>query len=148
MTKLSDFILLLLNQFAGGPGPRENNLMRFGLPAGVQLFIEIFSFTFFIFMVGRIGKNELVATNVAFSMDTLGFLPVVGLSIGVSTLVGQAIGKNQPKDGGRVVASALQISMTYMGSVALLFILAPHWLIELFHTADISPVEFEQLSRH
>jgi GAF domain-containing protein len=33
VTKLLDFILLLLSQFAGGPGPRENNLMRFGLPA-------------------------------------------------------------------------------------------------------------------
>lgn len=27
-----DFILLLLSQFAGGPGPAENNLVRFGLP--------------------------------------------------------------------------------------------------------------------
>ena len=33
MAKFLDFILLLLSQFAGGPGPRENNLMRFGLPA-------------------------------------------------------------------------------------------------------------------
>lgn len=28
-----DFFLLLLTQFAGGPGPKENNLVRFGLPA-------------------------------------------------------------------------------------------------------------------
>jgi signal transduction histidine kinase len=28
-----DYVLLLLAQFAGGPGPRENNLIRFGLPA-------------------------------------------------------------------------------------------------------------------
>jgi PAS domain S-box-containing protein len=28
-----DFFLLLLSQFAGGPGPAENNLVRFGLPA-------------------------------------------------------------------------------------------------------------------
>ena len=28
-----DFLLTLLAQFAGGPGPIENNLMRFGLPA-------------------------------------------------------------------------------------------------------------------
>ena len=37
-----DFILLLLNQFAGGPGPVENNLVRFGLPAilwGVLFYI-------------------------------------------------------------------------------------------------------------
>ena len=28
-----DYVLLLLTQFAGGPGPKENNLVRFGLPA-------------------------------------------------------------------------------------------------------------------
>ena len=33
MEKLLDFIILFLSQFAGGPGPVENNLVRFGLPA-------------------------------------------------------------------------------------------------------------------
>lgn len=32
MDDLLDFILLFLSQFAGGPGPAENNLVRFGLP--------------------------------------------------------------------------------------------------------------------
>jgi hypothetical protein len=31
--KFLDFLLRLLSQFAGGPGPMENNLVRFGLPA-------------------------------------------------------------------------------------------------------------------
>ena len=33
MQQFVDYVLLLLAQFAGGPGPRENNLIRFGLPA-------------------------------------------------------------------------------------------------------------------
>ena len=33
MEQFTDYVLLLLSQFAGGPGPRENNLIRFGLPA-------------------------------------------------------------------------------------------------------------------
>lgn len=42
MDNVLDFILLLLNQFAGGPGPVENNLVRFGLPSiiwGILLYI-------------------------------------------------------------------------------------------------------------
>ncbi|HQI87594.1 MAG TPA: PAS domain S-box protein, partial [Anaerolineae bacterium] len=31
--KFWDFLWLLMGQFAGGPGPKENNLMRFGIPA-------------------------------------------------------------------------------------------------------------------
>ncbi len=33
METFGDFLLLVLQQFAGGPGPVENNLMRFGLAA-------------------------------------------------------------------------------------------------------------------
>jgi len=33
VNKFLDFLLVLLAQFAGGPGPVENNLMRFGLAA-------------------------------------------------------------------------------------------------------------------
>ncbi len=35
--KFWDFLWLLLGQFAGGPGPKENNLMRFGIPAVIWL---------------------------------------------------------------------------------------------------------------
>jgi len=31
--KFWDFLWLLMGQYAGGPGPKENNLMRFGIPA-------------------------------------------------------------------------------------------------------------------
>ncbi|MGD8791036.1 MAG: GAF domain-containing protein [Anaerolineae bacterium] len=33
MEEFLDYILVLLAQIAGGPGPKENNLVRFGLPA-------------------------------------------------------------------------------------------------------------------
>ena len=33
MSRFLDFFLQMLSQFAGGPGPMENNLVRFGLPA-------------------------------------------------------------------------------------------------------------------
>jgi hypothetical protein len=39
--KITDFLLLFLAQFSGGPGPPENNLVRFGLAAifwGVLLY--------------------------------------------------------------------------------------------------------------
>ncbi|MBN1657396.1 MAG: GAF domain-containing protein [Anaerolineae bacterium] len=33
MNEFRDYIILLLGEFAGGPGPKENNLIRFGLAA-------------------------------------------------------------------------------------------------------------------
>ena len=70
-------------------------LMRYGIPSAIQFSLDIFAFTFFIFMVGRIGKLELAATNVVFSINSLAFMPLMGFSLGTSTLVGQALGRNQ-----------------------------------------------------
>jgi len=37
------------------------------LPSGVQFFLEIFSVTFFIQMLGRLGDLELAASNIVLS---------------------------------------------------------------------------------
>jgi len=45
VSKVLEFLLLLLAQFAGGPGPRENNLMRFGVPAVLWTVLLIFAWS-------------------------------------------------------------------------------------------------------
>lgn len=107
-------------------------LMKYGLPGGVQFFVDMFAVTFFIFMIGRLGKAELAATNIVFSISTLAFLPMIGFSIGVSTLVGQSIGRGRPEEGGTAAASAAHITLTYMVLAGLAFVLAPQWLMNLF----------------
>jgi signal transduction histidine kinase len=41
----TDYVLLLLGQFTGGPGPKENNLVRFGLAAVFWLLLLIVAWT-------------------------------------------------------------------------------------------------------
>ena len=72
-------------------------LIRFGLPSGVQFFIDMVGFTGFILLVGRLGRNELAATNLAFNVNTIAFMPMIGIGITVSVLVGQALGRNDPR---------------------------------------------------
>jgi MATE family multidrug resistance protein len=40
-------------------GDLFSRLMRYGIPSAIQFSLDVFAFTFFIFMVGRIGKLEL-----------------------------------------------------------------------------------------
>ncbi len=75
-----------------------HDLLRFGGPSGLQMFLDVAGFTAFVMIVGRIGTNtELAATNIAFNLNNLAFTPVVGLGIAVSTLVGQRIGEGRPE---------------------------------------------------
>ena len=117
-------------------------LMRFGLPSGVQFFLEIFAFTFFIQMLGRIGPLEMAVSNMVLSIETLSFLPMVGLHIANTTLVGQAVGRGNPDDGAYATTSALHITLVYMSFIALIFLCFPEPLLTLFKPEDTSAREF------
>lgn len=114
-------------------------LMSFGLPGGVQFFVDIFAFTFFIFMVGRLGSTELAATNIVFAINTMAFLPMIGLSITVSTLVGQALGANRPAKAVFAVGSTLRLTVVYMSLMVLVFVFAPEPLLSLFIDPQAQP---------
>jgi len=108
--------------------------MRFGLPGGLQFFIDMFAISFFVFMVGRLGEVQLAATNIAISIYTLAFLPTIGMHIAVSIMVGQAMGDKNPDQAAYATKSVLHIAMAYMGFMAIIFVGFPEPLLELFRT--------------
>lgn len=125
--------------------PVFKRLMKYGLPGGVQFFLEITAATFFVFMTGQLGKLELTATNIAFSIESLAFLPMVGLHLAVTTLVGQSIGRAQVAEGERSVTSTLHLVFAYQICLALLFVLAPEPLLALFRPKGLSPSEYSPI---
>lgn len=111
-------------------------LMRYGMPSGVQFFLEVFGFTFFIQMLGRLGDLELAASNIVLSIEALAFMPMVGFHIGNATMVGQAIGRHDPEGGVEATTSALHITLAYMMPLAAVFIFMPEPFLSLFNTGD------------
>ena len=114
-------------------------LMRYGMPSGIQFFLEVFGITFFIQMLGRLGDLELAASNIVLSIETLSFLPMVGFHIGNATLVGQAIGGGRPEEGVDATTSTLHITMAYMVVVAAVFVFTPEPLLHLFKAEQHNP---------
>lgn len=107
-------------------------LMRFGIPGSLQFTLDILAFTLFILIVGRIGKLELAATNIVISINSLAFMPSMGVSQGITVLVGQALGRKAPKQAGRYVWSAIQLLIAYIICIDLLFIFAPDLVLAPF----------------
>jgi len=120
-------------------------LMRYGLPSGTQFFLEIFAFTFFAQMLGRLGELEMATSNIVLSIETLSFLPMVGLHIGNATLVGQAIGSHRPRDGMYATTSALHITLLYMVLVAATFVFFADPLLRLFKPRDYSDAQYMEI---
>jgi MATE family multidrug resistance protein len=120
-------------------------MMRYGLPNGLQFFIDLLSFTAFLFIVGRIGKQELAATNIVISISILGFLPLNGFGIGLSILVGQALGRDCVQDAVRATSSTAHITFLYIFGVVLIYLLAPEWLMNLFQPRGSAQGDFRAI---
>lgn len=108
-------------------------LSRVGLPIGLQWLLDMASFIVFSALIGRIGTIELAASTVGLRLMHLSFMPVFGVSIAATTLVGQYIGSKEIASATRSGHTAVKMSMFYAGAIALLFLAVPHELVMLIN---------------
>jgi MATE family multidrug resistance protein len=107
-------------------------IIRKGAPAALQFTMDVLAFTFFVFLVGRLGKVELAVSNVALSIQSLAFMPAFGFSMGLSTLVGQSLGRNDVAGALRFTHQTLKVLLAYTLLLGLLFMAVPHWILGAF----------------
>jgi MATE family multidrug resistance protein len=93
-------------------------------------------------MVGRIGKLELAVTNIVLSINSLAFMPMMGFSLGTSTLVGQALGRNRVDQALAATKATIHIVLFYIFLLLLLFLLVPQPLLELFRPNQMTPAGY------
>jgi len=125
-------------------------LIRYGIPSGLQWTVDVTAFTVFVLLIGRIGAAELAASNVAFAINHLVFMPMIGLSMGTSVLVGRYLGANQPDLAARSTSSAYWLTLAYMTAFSAVLVAWPDVFIGIFRPSD-SRTDFERvaaLGRH
>jgi MATE family multidrug resistance protein len=122
-------------------------LLRFGFPSGVQFFLEMTGFTGFVLVVGRLGTASLAATNIAFNINTLAFMPMIGFGIAISVLVGQYLGADKPGLAQSAVYSGFHMTLAYMICIGAAYVLVPDIFVAPFaHQAD--PQSFSEIYRY
>jgi multidrug resistance protein, MATE family len=123
-------------------------ILRKGVPASLQFTIDVFAFTFFIFAVGRLGKAELAISNIAFSLESIAFMPAMGFSLGLSTLVGQSLGRNDVNAALRFTRQTIFVLMGYIICLDVIFLFAPRPVLEIFLVAERGNPAYGQLLDH
>ncbi len=106
-----------------------NRLVYFGFPNGLRMFIDMSAFTAFLIIIGMLGADELAASNIAFNINALSFLPMMGLMVTVSVLVGQHLGNQRPDLAARATWSTLQLAVVFFSCVGLSYIIFPEIFI-------------------
>jgi len=121
---------------------RMKELFRIGLPVGLAMFLDIFNWSIFTgFIIGRFGDVSLAAHNIAISFMHLCFMPAVAVSIGVSAIVGQWLGRRQIQVAKQRVHVSLFLCMGYMVTMGFLLAVFGERLIYHIFSKDTEVVQ-------
>ena len=98
-------------------------------PGGLQWLVECGSFTLFITLVGGLGKVNQAGTMLAFNVNSVAWVPMMGMGLAVSTMVGQQLGANRPDMAARATWTAFVLAMVYMCTMSLFYVTVPDWFL-------------------
>jgi MATE family multidrug resistance protein len=107
-------------------------LLRFGLPSGGQVGLEVLAFALFTALVGRMGKAELSASGVAFTLNIITVLPTLGIGQAVAVLVGHRLGEDCPELAERSTWTGFKLTWAYMVVMAGLYVAVPDLMASAF----------------
>jgi MATE family multidrug resistance protein len=119
-------------------------LWTFGAPGGLQWLVECGSFTLFITLVGGLGKVNQAGTMLAFNVNSVAWVPMMGMGLAVSTMVGQQLGANRPVMAARATWTAFVLAMVYMCTMSLFYVTVPDWFL-MGHRAGMAAAQFAPL---
>lgn len=112
--------------------PLFKRLIRFGGPAGLQMFLDLLVFNVFVQSIGWMGVAEKGATSLAMALNMIAFLPAYGLAQAVCILVGQRLGANAPAVAEKTTYTGFLWMLGYMAAVAAVYLMFPRTLVGLF----------------
>jgi MATE family multidrug resistance protein len=107
-------------------------LLRYGIPAGVEMFLNIFAFNLFIQMMHSYSEDVAAAVTITFNYDMLAFIPMLGLGYATTSLVGQQMGAANPNGAAEVNRLSLRVGLVYSFCMMTLFIFGAGWLVQVF----------------
>jgi MATE family multidrug resistance protein len=122
------------NTASGWRPERElfGRLMKYGGPAGTQVFLDVLVWHLFTQMVGRLGEAAMGATTLTVRLNLIAFLPMMGLGQAVGILVGQRLGADRPDLAEKSAYTGLKWAFGYMSVIAMVYLTLPHLLVSVF----------------
>ncbi|MDR0521981.1 MAG: MATE family efflux transporter [Planctomycetaceae bacterium] len=112
--------------------PLMGRICYFGIPTGIFVFADTLAFTAFMLLIGGLGSAERSATTIAFTLNSFTFMPMNGIGIAVTSMVGNQLGKNLPALARRATMTAVIIACGYTGFFGVAFIAVPDWFLLVF----------------
>ena len=119
---------------------------RLGFPSGLELFLNVAAFNLFLLMFQGYGVVEGASAAIVFNWDLLSFVPMIGLNIGVISLIGRFVGANDMARTDEVMSAAFFLGIFYSAVLAILYISFRFPLVEVFSPPEGNFSEIRDLA--
>lgn len=111
-------------------------ILKFGLPSGAYSFLNLISFTIFVFILGLVGHVEAAVSNACFTVNYLLFAPMEGLAQGAATLVGQSQGARDSKKAEKYAMNTLILGLSLAATLSILTLVFHRPILAMFAPDD------------
>src|SRR5690606_8019480 len=112
-------------------------VVRFGLPNGINWFLEFVAFILFInVFVAELGTTVLAAFTVVLQINSVAFMPAFGLASAGAIFVGEAIGRTAHEEVWPTVRLTSVVAAAWMVSIGMVYLLLPDTLMGWFGADD------------
>lgn len=120
--------------------PIMKELCRKGIPCGIEFFLNMLAFQCLLFLFHGLGPISATAASVMFNWDMVAYVPLMGLEVASTSLVGRYVGAKDGAAAKRSTYSGLHIGWMYSIVIAVLFLLLPEVLVDIFSPDEASAI--------
>ena len=113
-------------------GALTRELLQKGIPSGVEMFLNMSAFQMLILMFHALGSESATASSVMFNWDMVAYVPLMGLEVASTSLVGRYVGAKDGAAASRSTYSGLKLGWGYSLVMGIFFVFLPGVLTDIF----------------
>src|SRR5258708_25891638 len=111
---------------------RIRRLIGLGLPAAMQLSVEVGVFAAVTTLIGKLGADALAAHQIAMNAATFTYMVPLGIGAAAAVRVGQALGRGDVAAASRAGWTATLMGGGFMTLAGMVFLVAPGTIVRIY----------------
>ena len=110
----------------------DKKLLTIGLPTGMEVLMRNLSGIIILKFVSSYGTNTVAATGIGTRLFSFAFMPIVGIVMGASTIVGQSLGAEDLERATDTAKFAAKVNVIMMSIISIISLLFPDKIMKIF----------------
>lgn len=111
---------------------RIRRLLALGLPAALQITVEIGVFALATTLIGRLGAVALASHQITLNTASLTYMVPLGISSAAAVRVGQSLGRKDIPGAANAGTAAIFMGAAFMSLASVVLLVLPRWIARMY----------------